>query len=93
MKLTVAEWDRVPLAPVTVTVYDPADPLQESVEVPEPVTLVGARVQVKPVVGLMLEVRLTVPANPSSEVTVMVEVPEEPARTVALIGLAAIEKS
>jgi len=93
VKLTVAEWDRVPLAPVTVTVYDPADPLQESVEVPEPVTLVGVRVQVKPVVGLMLEVRLTAPAKPSSGVTVMMEVPEAPARTVALMGLAAIVKS
>jgi hypothetical protein len=93
VKLTVAEWDRVPLAPVTVTVYDPADPLQESVEVPEPVTLVGVRVQVKPVVGLMLEVRLTAPANPSRAVTVTVEVPEALARTVALIGLAAIVKS
>ena len=93
MKLTVAEWDRVPLAPVTVTVYDPADPLQESVEVPEPVTLVGVRVQVKPVAGLMFEVRLTAAANPSSGVTVMVEVPGEPVRTVALIGLAAIVKS
>ena len=91
--MTVAEWDRVPLVPVTVTVYDPADPLQESVEVPEPVTLVGVRVQVKPVVGLVLEVRLTAPANPSSAATVMVEVPEAPARTEALIGLAAIVKS
>jgi hypothetical protein len=91
--LTVAEWDRVPLAPVTVTVYDPADPLQESVEVPEPVTLVGVRVQVKPVAGLMFGVRLTTPTNPLSAVTVIVEVPETPAKTVALIGLAAIVKS
>jgi len=91
--VTVVEWDRVPLVPVTVTVYDPADPLQESVEVPEPVTLVGVRMQVKPVAGLMLGVKLTAPANPSSAVTVIVEVPEAPARTVALIGLAAIVKS
>ena len=91
--MTVAEWDRVPLAPVTVTANDPADPLQESVEVPEPVTLVGVMVQVKPVVGLMLEVKLTTPANPSSAATVIVEVPEAPARTVALVGLAAIVKS
>jgi hypothetical protein len=76
-----------------VTVNDPADPLQESVEVPEPVTLVGVRVQVKPVAGPMLEVKLTTPANPSSAATVIVEVPEAPARTVALVGLAAIVKS
>ena len=79
--------------PVTVTVYDPAVPLQESVDVPEPVTLVGFRVHVKPVAGLMLGVRLTDAANPSRAVTVMVEAPEAPARTVALIGLAAIVKS
>jgi len=91
--VTVAEWDRVPLVPVIVTVYDPADPLQERLEVPEPDTLVGVRVQVKPVAGLMLEVKLTAPANPSSAVTVMVEVPEALARTVALIGLAAMVKS
>jgi hypothetical protein len=91
--VTVAEWDKVPLVPVAVTVYDPADPLQESVEVPEPVTLVGVRLQVKPVAGLMLEVRLTAPANPSSADTVMVEVPEALARTVTPIGLAVIVKS
>ena len=56
-------------------------------------TLVGVRVQVKPVVGLMLEVKLTTPANPSSAATVIMEVPEAPARTVALVGLAAIVKS
>jgi hypothetical protein len=63
------------------------------VEVPDPVTLVGVKVQVKPVVGLMLEVKLTAPVNPPSAVTVMVEVPEAPARTVAVVGLAATVKS
>jgi hypothetical protein len=63
------------------------------VEVPEPVTLVGDRVQVKPVAGLMLEVKVTVPVNPSSAVTDMVEVPEALARTVAVVGLAATVKS
>jgi len=93
VKVTVAEWDNVPLVPVTVTVYEPADPLHDSVEEPKPVTLVGVKVQVKPVAGLMFEVKLTTPANPSSAVTVMLEVPEVPARTIALIGLAAILKS
>ena len=79
--------------PVTVTVYDPAKPLQERVEVPDPLTPVGVKVQVNPVVGLMLEAKLTAPVNPSSAVTVMVEVPVAPARTVALTGLAAIVKS
>ena len=76
-----------------MTVNDPAVPLQESVEVPEPVTLVGVRVQVRPVAGLMLEVKLTTLANPSSAVTVIVEGPDAPARTEAFVGLAAIVKS
>ncbi len=45
--------------PVTVTVEDPADPLQDSVEVPEPLMLVGVRVQVRPADGMIVKVRLT----------------------------------
>jgi len=37
--------------------------------------------------------RPTAPANPFSAVTVIEEVPAEPALTVTLVGLAAIEKS
>ena len=64
--MTVAECDRLPLVPVTVTVYVPADPEQERVEVPEvpSVTLVGVRVQVSPVVGETAADRLTRPVNP-----------------------------
>jgi hypothetical protein len=85
----------VPLVPVTVTVYAPADPLQDSVDVPEVprVTLVGVRVHVRPVAGETVSVRATVPAKPWSEVTVIVEVPDAPARTVTLVGLATIVKS
>lgn len=61
---TVAEWDSVLLVPVTVTVYAPAEPLQDNVEVPEPVTLVGVRLQVRPVVGDSAAVRLTTPLKP-----------------------------
>ncbi len=57
--MTVAERDSVPLVPVSVTEKNPADPLQDNVEVPEPLMLVGVRVQVKPVDGLMVKVRLT----------------------------------
>jgi len=64
------------------------------VEVPEPVTLVGVSVHVRPVVGLMLEVRLTTPLNPWRAVTVIAEVAAAvPAFTVTLVGLAAIVKS
>jgi len=63
------------------------------VEVPEPTTPAGVRVQVRPVLGDTIETRATVPANPPSAVTVSVEVPLTPARTVTLVGLAAIVKS
>jgi hypothetical protein len=61
--------------------------------VPEPVRLVGVSVQASPVVGLMLEVRLTVPPKPLRAVTIMVEVPATPALTVTMVGLAEIVKS
>jgi len=76
-----------------VTVYTPWDPLQDRVEVPEPVTLVGVRVQVRPVAGETVAVRETIPLKPFRAVTVTVEVPEAPARTVTVAGLAAIVKS
>jgi len=61
--------------------------------VPEPVTLVGVRVQVKPVAGETVAVRETIPLNPFCAVTVTVEVPAAPARIVTAVGLAAIVKS
>jgi hypothetical protein len=67
--------------------------VHESVEVPEPVTLVGVRVQVKPVAGDTVAVRLTTPLKPWSAVTVIVDVPAVPAITVTLVGLAAMVKS
>jgi hypothetical protein len=71
----------------------PADPLQERVEVPEPVTLVGARVQVRPVDGDTTAVRLTTPLKPCNAVTVTVEIPETPARTGTEVGFATTVKS
>jgi lysophospholipid acyltransferase (LPLAT)-like uncharacterized protein len=93
--VTGAECDRVPLVPVTVTVYVPADPEHERVDVPEvpSVTLVGVRVQVSPVVGETAADRFTVPVNPFTAVTVTVEVPLEPATNATVVGLAAIVKS
>lgn len=83
-----------PLEPATLTEKVPlADDEQDRVEVPEPVTLVGVRVQVNPVAGLMLEVRPTNPAKPWTAVTVIVEVPADPTLTATLVGLAAIAKS
>jgi hypothetical protein len=73
-------------APLTVAV-------QDRVEVPEPVTLVGARVQVIPVAGLTVAVKLTTPVNPLTAVTVIVEVPAWLVLTATLVGLAAMVKS
>jgi len=61
--------------------------------VPEPVRLEGVRIQVRPVLGATVAARVTVPANPLSAVTVIVEVPLTPARTVTPVGFAAIVKS
>ncbi len=67
--------------------------MQESADVPDPVTLFGVSVQVSPVVGLMLEDRPTTPLKPWSAVIVIVEVAAVPAFTVTAVGLAAIVKS
>jgi hypothetical protein len=48
---------------------------------------------VRPVLGDIVEARATVPENPLRAVTVIVEVPLTPARTVTPVGLAAIVKS
>ncbi len=62
-----------------------------SVDVPDPVTLVGLRVAVRPAEGFA--VRLTTPLNPFTAATVTVDVPEAPALTVTLVGLAVMVKS
>ncbi len=79
--------------PVTVTVYTPADPLQERPEVPDPVTLAVVRVHAWPVVGLMLDAKLTTAPKPPCAVMAMVDVPAVPAFTVTSVGLAEIVKS
>ncbi len=56
-------------------------------------TLVGVRVHVRPVAGLIVDVRLTTPLKLWSVVMVIVEGLAAPARTVTLVGLAAIVKS
>ena len=49
--------------------------------------LVGLREQVKPA-GETEDVKATVPVNPLTGATVIVEVPVAPAKTVTLVGLA-----
>ena len=67
---------------------DAAANVQDSVELPEVVTLVGLSVQ-----AVLLLAMLTVPVNPLSGVIVIVEVPAALALTVMVVGLAAIVKS
>jgi hypothetical protein len=54
--------------------------------------LVGVRVQVKPA-GLTDDVSATVPVNPLTGATVIVEVAAVPALTPTVVGLADTEKS
>ena len=84
-----------PLVPVIVTVYVPEEPVHESVLVPvlPSVILVGVSVQVRPKLGEMPEARVTVPENPRTLVTTIVDVPAAPALTVTLVGVSVSVKS
>jgi hypothetical protein len=72
-----------------VTVYVPADPEHDSVEVWEaPRTmLVGDKVQVNPA-GETVEANATVPVNALTGATVIVDVAVAPASALTLVGLA-----
>jgi len=71
----------------------PTGPLHERLEVPDPVTLVGESVHVKPVEGVTVSPSETTPLKPACAVIVTVEVPVAPARLVTAVGLAASVKS
>ncbi len=83
------------MVPVTVTLKTPAaDPVQESVEVPDPPDMLGGlRVHARPVLGDRVADKLTVPANPFTAATVMIDVPAVLTFTVTDVGLALIVKS
>jgi hypothetical protein len=86
------ECDIDPLTPVTCTENVPdVLPVTVRVAVPEPVTLVGLIVAVIP--DDAVTVRDTIPENPLSAVTIIVEETEEPGENVMLEGLADKEKS
>jgi len=87
-------WESEPLVPVTVTVYDPAIPLQDSVEdCDEPrVTLVGLKEQMRPPDDTTRE-RFTVPVNPLTGEIIIAEMAFAPEITVTLVGLALMLKS
>ena len=75
---------KVPVAVVLVTVR---------VLLPDIVMLAGLRVAVRPVDGLTVAVRLTVPVNPLTGVTLIVDAPDELVESVILVGLADMVKS
>jgi hypothetical protein len=83
VRLYAALWDRDPLVPVTVMVYDPVGVLAAveivNVLVYVGVPLVGFTVAVRPVaVGLMLVLSVTVWLVPLTRLTVTVEVVPDP---------------
>jgi hypothetical protein len=87
--VTVTEWERAALVPVTPTwKVPPVAKVHESVELPVPVTLVGETEH-----EVLLVVRLTTPAKPLRPVIVMVEVAAVPGLNVTVVGLALIVKS
>src|SRR5439155_121417 len=89
----VAEWTRVPLVPVIVTVYVPVlFAVSVHVEVPFPVRLDGTHEVVTPV-GTETEVKLTVLAKPPVDEREIVELADCPVPNETLVGLAEIPKS
>ena len=65
--------------------------LIESVEDPDPATLLGTAVAVRPVEGV--RIRVTVPLNLFSAAMVTTELPVDPARIVMVVGLVVTVKS
>jgi hypothetical protein len=57
------------------------------------VTLVGESVQVKPLLGEMPAVSVTVPENPKTLVTTTVDVPAAPAFATTFVGVSVTVKS
>jgi len=89
VNVIISEWERLPLVPVTVTwIIDGDEKVQESVELPEPATLLGVGLH-----EVLSVLRLTTPEKPFRAVTVTLDVPAEPAFTLTFVGLAAIAKS
>ena len=62
--------------------------MQESLELPEPVTMAGEAVQ-----AVLFVVRLITPAKPFRTFIEIVELPVDPANTLIVAGLAEIVKS
>jgi hypothetical protein len=84
--------------PVTATLYTPAEPEHDTVELSLVVDVLrvkvdGDKLHARPIEGETVVVSEIVPAKPSRPVTVIVEVPVAPAETGTLVGLADSAKS
>lgn len=93
--VVVRVWDSVLTEPVIVRAYVPACPVQARLVVPNVprIMLAGASWHDRPVLGLTVYARLTVPENPSRPTATIVSVPCEPAFTVTLLVLSTSVKS
>ena len=67
--------------------YCPAEPVQDNVEFPDPVKVVGLSEHESPLVGETVSFSVTVPMNVGAYVTVIVDLPTEPASTETPEGL------
>jgi len=86
------------LVPVTVTAYEPAVPEHDNDDVVLETVLLserndGLRLQFSPFEGAKVAERATFPTNPFKPLTITVVEPEDPARTVTLVGLMVSPKS
>ena len=87
--VTVTAWEIEALVPVTPTWKVPTDvKVHDSVELPDPVTLVGLAAQ-----DVLLVAKLTIPAKPFCAEILIVDVPAFPALTVTVVGARLIVKS
>ena len=98
MYVIVVEWERLFPVPETWTLYNPAEPKHDRVEVPVGIVALSAtevwdRVQDSPLDGVSKAPRDIVPVKPCCPATVMVDIPEDPASTETLVRLADTVKS
>ena len=90
--VTLVWEDRAPLVSNTIArLLAAAEPVQDSVEEPEPPLIVVADSEQDSPVEFVVIDRVTVPVNPFWGLTIIVEVPATPEFAVTLVGLAVTE--
>jgi len=86
------------LVPVTVTVYEPAEPEHDNSEVALELVALrgrmeGAGLQVRPFEGEIVVERATFPTKPSNPLAITVVEPVDPARAVTVVEVVVNPKS